>query len=155
MDIICVYLEASSLRKIDLRFNEDNKLFGFRSTGVLIHNGRILIQRGVDDTEFALPGGCVAWGETSAETLVREFKEELGVDIVIKRLIWVEEVFWKWGDKNAHTLCHYHLIALTDVSQIPNEGIIKSLETDESRLLFQWVDINKLGGYNTISHKKQ
>jgi len=128
----------------DWIFEYESQMYNFRSCGVLINKGRILIQHGVNDTEYALPGGQVKFGETSAEAVVREFKEELGVDIVAERFIWVEEVFWKWGEKDCHTLCHYHLVKLLDETQIPHEGIFKSLETDESRLLFQWVDINEL-----------
>ncbi len=74
-------------------------------------------------------------------------KEELGVDISVDRLIWVEEVFWKWGVREAHTLCHYHLVSLNIPTQIPSNGFFKSLETDESKLIFQWVDINELQDY--------
>lgn len=128
----------------DWLFIEKNKIHSFRSAGVLINEGKILIQRSIDDSAFALPGGHVAWGETSAEALIREYKEELGVDITVDRLIWVEEVFWKWGERDTHTICHYHLIRLNNRNQIPNEGIFKSLETDESRLIFKWVNINEL-----------
>ena len=135
------------MKNRDWLFIEENRMHDFRSTGILLKDGKILIQRGVNDTEFALPGGHVAWGETSAETLVREYKEELGADISVNKLVWVEEVFWKWGEIEAHTICHYHLVSLNNPTQIPNEGIFKSLETDASRLLFQWVDVNELHNY--------
>jgi ADP-ribose pyrophosphatase YjhB (NUDIX family) len=131
----------------DWLFVEENRIHNFRSVGVLLNEGKILLQRGVEDTEYALPGGHVAWGETSAEALIREYKEELGVNILVERLVWVEEAFWKWGAKEAHTLCHYHLVCLNNASQIPLRGLFKSLETDESRLIFQWVDINELQEY--------
>lgn len=135
------------MKSRDWLFIDENRIHNFRSTGVLLSNGKILLQRGINDTEFALPGGHVAWGETSAETLVREYKEELGVDISVDRIIWIEELFWKWGAKEAHTVCHYHLISLINPYQIPNNGIFKSVDTDESRLIFQWVDINELQDY--------
>lgn len=135
------------MKNADWLFKDKNKIFAFRSTGVLLCKGKILIQRGINDTVFALPGGHVAWGETSAETLAREFKEEIGADISVDRLIWVEEVFWNWEEKEAHTICHYHLIHLNIPSQISHKGAFKSLETDESRLIFQWADIDELHNY--------
>lgn len=135
------------MKNRDWLFIDENRIHNFCSTGVLLNHGKILVQRGINDTEFALPGGHVAWGETSTETLVREYKEELGVNISADRLIWVEEVFWKWGAREAHTICHYHLVSLTSPSQIPSNSILKSLESDESRLIFQWVDINELQNY--------
>lgn len=74
-------------------FTHENRIHNFRNTGVLLNNEKVLIQRGINDTEFALPGGHVNWGKTSAETLIREYKEELGADISVDRLIWIEEVF--------------------------------------------------------------
>lgn len=138
------------MKNKDWLFIEENKIFNYRSTGVLIQNGNILIQRGIDDVDFALPGGHVAWGETSAEALIREFKEEIGVDIIINRLIWVEETFWKWGKRDAHTICHYHLVSLKDPSQIPSDRIFKSLDSDESRLIFQWIDLKQLKNLKDI-----
>lgn len=132
------------MKNRDWLFIDENRIHNFRSTGVLINDGKILIQRGTHDTEYALPGGHVAWGETSADTLIREYKEEMGADISVERLIWVEEVFWKWGVRDAHTLCHYHLVSINSPTQIPLNGVFKSLETDESRLIFQWVDVNEL-----------
>ncbi len=135
------------MKNRDWLFVDENRIHNFRSAGVLINDGKILVQRGINDSEYTLPGGHVAWVETSADTLIREYKEELGVDILVERLIWVEEVFWKWGEKEAHTLCHYHLVNLNTPSQIPLNGVFKSLETDESRLIFQWVGINELQDY--------
>lgn len=135
------------MKNRDCSFVDANQRFGFRTAGVFILGNKILIQRGIKDKEFALPGGCVAFGETSAEALIREYKEELGVNVTVGRLIWVEEVFWKWSEWDVHTICHYHLIDLSSNSHLPRKGVFKSLDTDVSRLLFQWVDINELGNY--------
>jgi ADP-ribose pyrophosphatase YjhB (NUDIX family) len=132
------------LKNKDWLFIEGNKIFNFRTNGILVHNGKVLIQRSNEDVEYAVPGGQVAWGETSAEALVREFKEEMGADISADRLIWVEESFWKWGNKDAHSICHYYLVSLKDPSQIPEKGTFTSLDTDASRLIFQWIDIKQL-----------
>jgi ADP-ribose pyrophosphatase YjhB (NUDIX family) len=60
------------MKERDWLFYDGDKTYNFRTTGVLIQNGKILIQRGVNDIDYALPGGQVAWGETSAEALMRE-----------------------------------------------------------------------------------
>ena len=128
----------------DWLFETENKIYNFRGCGVLLNNNKILIQRGEKDSEFALPGGQVKFGETSAETVVREYKEELGFNVSVDRMIWIDETFWKWGSRDCHTICHYHLIHLTEGNYSSQEGTFKSLVTDESRLLFQWIHINKL-----------
>ena len=60
------------MRNMDWLFTYENRIHNFRSTGVLLNDEKVLIQRGINDTEFVLPGGHVNWGEISAETLIRE-----------------------------------------------------------------------------------
>ena len=132
------------MKKHDWLFARDNTLCGFRSSGVLIHNDKILVQRGEHDTCHALPGGHVAFGETSAETLAREYKEETGADIKAGRLIWVDESFWKWGDKDAHTICFYHLLSIVNANNMPLDGKFTSLKTNDNVLFLEWVPLAKL-----------
>ena len=132
------------MKNHDILFVKDNKIFGFRSSGVLIQNSKILIQRGVSDTVYALPGGHVTFGETSAETIVREYKEETGADIIAKRLIWVDESLWTWGDKDAHTVCFYHLLEIENANTMPLDGEFKSLKTNDSELFLKWIALSDL-----------
>ena len=49
--------------------------------------GRILLQHRTDFDMWGLPGGSVETGETLAESVVREVKEESGLDVEVVRLI--------------------------------------------------------------------
>ena len=55
--------------------------------GALISDGRLLVAQRARPPELAglweLPGGKVAPGESDAEALARELREELGVDVAI------------------------------------------------------------------------
>ena len=62
-------------------------------------NGKVLLQKPSNDTAYAFPGDHVAFGETNAQTLIREFQEEIGVDISVGDLKWVGEVFFPWGSR--------------------------------------------------------
>jgi len=54
---------------------------------IIINNGKVLIARRAEDQKLAgkweFPGGKIESGETPEECLVREIKEELGVDIKV------------------------------------------------------------------------
>jgi len=132
------------MKNHDLLLVENNKIFGYRSSGVLIQNGKILIQRGVNDTVYALPGGHVSFGETSAETVVREYREETGADVKAGRLIWVDESFWTWGDKAAHTVCFYHLLLVENANTMPLDGNFKSLKDNDSELFLYWIPLKNI-----------
>ena len=88
----------------DILFKTDEYIFSYRVGGVLIHNGKVLMQNAEGDDGYAFIGGHVAFGETTDETLAREFKEELGADIKIERLIMVNEIFFPWGNKPCQPL---------------------------------------------------
>ena len=75
----------------DILFKTDDYIFSYRVGGVLIHNGKVLMQNAEGDDGYAFIGGHVAFGETTDETLVREFKEEIGADIKIESFVLYEK----------------------------------------------------------------
>jgi ADP-ribose pyrophosphatase YjhB (NUDIX family) len=62
-----------------------------RVTGVLMENGRILLLNQDTGTgrSWSLPGGKVEDGETLAGALVREMREETGLEVEPGRLLYV------------------------------------------------------------------
>jgi|SRR4051812_10043867 mutator protein MutT len=62
-----------------------------RVTGICLEDGRILLLN--QDTDgprtWSLPGGKVEDGETLAEALVREMREETGVEVETGRLLYL------------------------------------------------------------------
>jgi len=63
------------MMQTDWLFKGDNYICNFRSAGVLIRKNKVLVQRDKDSEEYALPGGHVKIGESSMDSLVREYKE--------------------------------------------------------------------------------
>ncbi|KAJ6192077.1 NUDIX hydrolase domain-like protein [Bipolaris maydis] len=96
--------------------------------GILLHNDKVLIirrrlknrntrQDGPPDT-WAFPGGSVDEDETPEMCIVREMKEELGVDVAIK-LVGDESV-WAVTDDNVDDKlwrCNFFILKQTDPKQ--------------------------------------
>ena len=112
----------------DILFKTDDYVFSYRVGGLLIHNGKVLMQKAAGDDGYAFIGGHVAFGETTAETIVREFKEEIGADIKVERLLMVNESFFPWGNKPCQQINLYYLVSLKDETQIPLDRNFKALD---------------------------
>ena len=69
----------------DILFKTEEFVFSYRVAGILIRDGKILLQRPPGD-DYSFIGGHVAAMETTRETLVREFKEEIHADIEVSDL---------------------------------------------------------------------
>lgn len=58
--------------------------------GILANeDNEILLQKHSDFNEWGLPGGAIEFGETAEEACVREFKEEIGIDVKVISLMGV------------------------------------------------------------------
>lgn len=66
-----------------------------RPTGILIEDNRFLLvrQRVTKTRGWSMPGGRLESGETIEQCLVREWKEETGLDIAVKELLYVTDRF--------------------------------------------------------------
>lgn len=84
----------------------------FVSVGALVvENGRaLMIRRGKDPLkgEWSLPGGAVEIGETLADAVRRELKEETGLDAEVGEVIGVFDRIYP--DASGRTEYHYVLV---------------------------------------------
>ncbi len=66
-----------------------NSLVVGSSAVVVDSQNRILLQRRSDSGNWALPGGAMDIGETLAESLIREVREETGFNVQIERIVGI------------------------------------------------------------------
>lgn len=129
----------------DLLFKRDAFVFSYRVGGILIHHDKILLQKPKND-DYAIIGGHVEALETTKETLIREFQEELHTRIEVDELLAIGEIFFPWGSKPCHQICLYYKVHLTSQA-IPLEGIIQGydvLGNERIDLDFVWVPLEEL-----------
>ncbi|MCL2371775.1 MAG: NUDIX hydrolase [Defluviitaleaceae bacterium] len=132
---------------MDLISKTEEFIFSYRIAGVLIHGGKVLLQKPLNDSGYSLPGGHVTHGETSAQALVREFKEEIGADIKVNKLILVGENFFPWDELPCQQIGLYYTVSLLSEGQIPTSGIFRAFDEIGGQRIdldFVWVPLGQL-----------
>ena len=127
----------------DWLFRTETYICDLRTVGVLVRDGKLLVQRDRDGSEYALPGGHVKIGETTVDGLKREYQEETGAEIHVGRLLWTEECFWQWNGMQAHNIAFYYSIQLADGSDIPDTGLFEA-HKDNSGVVLGWIPVADL-----------
>lgn len=135
------------MNKQDILFRNEDGVFSYRIGGILIHEGKVLLQQCNGEKDYAIPGGHVSFGETSKDTIVREFKEETGFNVKHERLLWIGEVFFPWDTRTCHQICMYFLITLCDETQVKSDSsffVVDELERQRINLKFSWIPLTDL-----------
>jgi ADP-ribose pyrophosphatase YjhB (NUDIX family) len=66
-----------------------NSLVPAASAVVVDNAGRILLHRRTDNQYWSIPGGAMQPGESIAETVVREVREETGIEVEVQKILGV------------------------------------------------------------------
>jgi len=130
----------------DILYKEEDFVFSYRVGGILIHDGRILLQKPLND-DYSIIGGHVAAMETTAETLKREFSEELHANVEVGELMAVGEIFFPWGSRPCHQISLYYRVELTDPTAIPLSGGFfgyDDLDNQRINLKYCWIPLEEL-----------
>lgn len=136
----------------DILFDHGNARFSCRMSAIPVHEGRVLLQCPVGTQEYAFVGGHTALGETAADTLRREIREELHTDADVGRLIAVGEIYIDWGrcpdgsPRHCHSISLYFLTDI-DVTQLPaGDSFYGYDEVGGERydLMYHWVPLEQL-----------
>lgn len=127
---------------MDATFYMEKAVFNYRVAAVMIVDNHVLIHKQVKDEHWALPGGRVELLEDSQTSVVREVKEELGIDVKVERLIWFTENFFDYNNKNYHEIGLYYQVSPLNGSFNFHKEEFFGEEGD--RLIYQWVPINNL-----------
>lgn len=104
----------------------------------------LLVRRANDPGRglWSVPGGRVEWGETLVEAVVRELREETGLEGVCGRhLGWVEHV----GNDHHHVIADFAVTVISDAAPVAGDDAaeaawIRFEEISELRLVDGLVD---------------
>lgn len=105
--------------------------FRFRPAayGIAARDGLVLLGRSAFSGKWDVPGGGVEPWETLEEGLVREFREETGVEPLNPRLFRVTDSFFSIFGRPYHSLRFYYVVEVPDGARLtPDPHELTSLE---------------------------
>ncbi|MDE6585938.1 MAG: NUDIX domain-containing protein [Clostridia bacterium] len=130
---------------MDIVLKTENGRFNYRVAAIILKDNKLLAMRDEVSKYFYLIGGKIELHETAENAILREIKEEMGVNAEIIRPLWIcQNFFTEDTTKDKfHELCFYFLVDIskTDILSRGNSFVQKE---GKHTLTFEWIDINKL-----------
>lgn len=114
------------------------KRFNVRVYGIMIHNGMLLVNEEMIQGRSIIkfPGGGLDWGEGTRDCLIREWKEELNLDIQVADHFYTTDFFQASAFDNSQVISIYYTVTMPD---IPNDII----NTEPNERTY-WMSLNEV-----------
>lgn len=104
--------------------------------GVLVSDGRVLLCKGRKHGYLYLPGGHVEFGESAAAAVRREFLEESGIAVAVRRPLLVSEGAFQTAKRR-----HAELNIVFHVEPAASSWDPKTIASREAGLELVWADL--------------
>ncbi|HFI0054766.1 TPA: NUDIX hydrolase [Streptococcus suis] len=127
---------------MDFRTRIDNQIFGVRETALIIKDGKIFLTKDAKGRYYTI-GGAVAVNEIAQAAVIREVKEELGVDSCVNQLAFVVENQFTHEDIDFHNI-EFHFI-VEPIGEVPKEMIEGKLKQ-----ACEWIELDKLVNLDVV-----
>lgn len=122
--------------------------FNIRVYGILIHNNSVLVSdeyiKRNKITKF--PGGGLEFGEGTKDCLIREFKEELNLNIEVAEHFYTTDFYVAsaFNTKSQIISIYYLVKPLEDTLTIKTSTQLHDYEKKEGAQSFRWIELKKL-----------
>ncbi|MGH0543392.1 NUDIX hydrolase [Bacillus cereus] len=112
-----------------------------KAFGLATHHGRLLVQEyhTGDETYYRPLGGSIELGEKSADTVIRECKEELHTEVeIINYLSCLENIF-HLGKEIGHEIIQLYSLRLLDTSLYEMEKM--NIQDEQTVSYARWIPV--------------
>lgn len=125
---------------MDLCISHAGGLLNIRVGAIIEKNGKILMVGNERVDYLYSVGGRIKFGETAEEAVVREVREETGIELEVDRLGFVHENFF-YGDAPSNLGKLIYELSFFFFMKVPSdfEPIAESFTEDHSKEFLRWV----------------
>ena len=122
--------------------------FNVRVYGILVHENKLLVSdeyiKGMNITK--LPGGGLEFGEGTIECVIREFKEELNLDIEVTSHFYTTDFFVNSAfNTNSQVISIYYKVkALSKHEFQVSDKVFDFNKKEEGAQSLRWIDLDKV-----------
>jgi 8-oxo-dGTP diphosphatase len=121
--------------------------FNVRVYGILIHKGSVLVSdeyiKKNHITKF--PGGGLEFGEGTIDCVIREFQEELGIQVRVTEHFYTTDFYVSSSfDTNSQVMSIYYLVEAVSDLKINTSSKSHDYENKEGAQSFRWISLKKL-----------
>lgn len=113
---------------------------------IIVHNGKMLLEKRKNDPgkgRWSVPGGVVELGENVTQTVIREVKEETGLDVAEPEHIDVVDQITR--DENGRI--KYHFVIIDYLVNLKGGTLNAASDADA----LQWVSLDDVEKYDLTS----
>ncbi len=130
---------------MDITFETEAGRFNYRVCAVMLDGERILAMHDERSPYFYLPGGRVKMGERAEDAVLREVREELGIEARIERPLWLSQSFFNEDVAHVdyHELCLYFLVDASATDLLTRGDRFPGRERHHSHA-FEWLPFERL-----------
>lgn len=126
----------------DIQFQEGRNRFNCRVNGICIKDNKIFLSKLKADKYWTFVGGKVEFGEATDNAILREYKEEVGVDLQIDKLLALIENFFELRGDSWHQYIFFYQLRDDNNALEFFEGE-REIE-DNKDAIYRWFDLSEI-----------
>lgn len=129
---------------MDIKIKTDEKVFNYCARAIIKQDEKFLLICVNDAPYYHLPGGHVEIGENSKDAVLREIKEEVGIDVALGDLVLINEQFYDKQGVATHSMILYYVAK--PKAKIDTQNLVR-MEKMGTKLIkneLRWVTLDEL-----------
>lgn len=129
---------------MDIKIKTDEKVFNYCARAIIKQDEKFLLICVNDAPYYHLPGGHVEIGENSKDAVLREIKEEVGIDVALGNLVLINEQFYDKQGVATHSMILYYVAKPKAKIDTQNSVRMEKMGTKLIKNELRWVTLDEL-----------